>query len=305
MAQLAVKTLAAIAQAIEADQGATYRRNLGKVLPHISDAYRDEPEGHRTHLGASVIGGECARKIWYGFRWVEKPSFSGQMLRLFNRGHLEEGRFIAILLTIGVQIFQQDAEGKQFRISELGGHFGGSGDGVGIGIPDLDPTLPCLLEFKTHNDKSFEGLKKNGVRSAKFEHYVQMQCYLRKMGLTVALYMAVNKNNDELYGEIVLLDTATADKFLDRGRQIVMLQSAPRKINESSAWYACQWCDFKKNCHFDKVPERNCRTCEFSYPDTDGTWRCESLHSEFAGPPLDKERQHLGCDKYAISTALK
>lgn len=291
----AVKTMQAIESAIAADQGASYRTHLATVLPHIGDAYRGEDEGFRSHLGASVIGGECARAIWYGWRWFTKPKFSGRILRLFNRGHLEEGRFIAALLTIGVQIYQQDENGKQFRISAINGHFGGSGDGVAVNIPDLPAGMPALLEFKTHNDKSFKKLVQEGVRSAKFEHYVQMNIYMRKMGLTAAMYGAVNKNDDDLYFEIVHLDTATADQFLDRGQQIVFLPAAPKRISESPGWFGCMYCDHRPVCHLKKAPEANCRTCMYSAALEDGSWRC--THPTEA-KTLSKLDQLKGCDKY-------
>lgn len=294
--QLASKTLAAIESTIAGDQGASYRQALQRVLPHIGDAYRGVDSPFRTHLGASVIGDECARKIWYGFHWTTIPSFGGRILRLFNRGHLEEGRFIAALLAIGCQVYQQDANGKQFRISGVGGHFGGSGDGIAVGIPDVDPTLPVLLEFKTHNDKSFIKLVKEGVRSAKFEHYVQMQIYLRKMNLTVALYMAVNKNNDEIYAEIITLDTATADQFIDRAEQIIKLQKPPVRISESPGWFACTWCDHKPVCHLKREPHKNCRTCEFGYCNPDGGWFCEYAHGSML---LAGEEQVTGCSSWA------
>ena len=60
-----------------------------------------------------------------------------------------------MLLAIGVQVYQQDEKGNQFRISDAAGHFGGSGDGIGIGIPDLEPNLQALLEFKTSAEKPF------------------------------------------------------------------------------------------------------------------------------------------------------
>lgn len=301
--QKAVKTLKAIEDAIAADQGAAYRQHLQRVLPHIGDAYRGHDEPFRTHLGASVIGGECGRAIWYGFHWATVPKFKGRILRLFNRGHLEEGRFIAALLTIGVQIYQQDENGKQFRISDVGGHFGGSGDGVAIGIPDLPPGTPCLLEFKTHNDKSFQKLVKEGVRGAKFEHYVQMSTYMRKMGLPVALYGAVNKNDDDFYFEIVTLDIATADQFSDRARQIILMGEAPARISESPGWFACAWCDHKPVCHLKAAPARNCRTCKHSEARDDGNWYCnapEHPYGEPANKVLSKELQLTGCDAYEV-----
>jgi hypothetical protein len=295
---LATKTLAAIEAQIESDQGAAFRANTGKVLPHMDDAYRgvDPDGGFRSHLGASGIGDNCARKIWYQFHWALKPNFSGRMLRLFNRGHLEEARFIAMLLSIGVQVYQQDAQGKQFRISDVGGHFGGSGDGVGIGIPDLAAGTSFLLEFKTHNDKSFIKLQKEGVQLAKPVHYVQMQTYMRKMNLTVALYGAVNKNNDEIHLELIYLDTLCADQFLDRAKQIIMMRTAPKKLNESIGYYECKWCDLKYICHLDEKPAVNCRTCYYSHTEEDGTWRCGNAGAQ--NMVIPKELQLTGCAAY-------
>jgi len=294
---IATKTLKAIEDAVAADQGAAYRQHLERVIPHIGDAYRGlDTNPYRSHLGASVIGGNCPRAIWYGFRWFTKPVFGGRILRLFNRGHMEEARFIALLLTIGCVIYQQDANGKQFRISDMGGHFGGSGDGVAVGVPDLPQGLPAVTEFKTHNDKSFQKLKADGVRKSKFEHFVQMQVYMRKMGLTVALYMAVNKNDDDLYAEIVPLDSMFADQFVDRGRQIIMLKVAPEKINKSPGWFECSWCDHKPVCHMKKAPERNCRTCVHSEPREDGKWYCMNPGAEEL--VLTTELQLAACNAY-------
>lgn len=296
--RLAVKTLNAIDAALEADQGGKFRQLLGTVIPHMDDAYRPADDGFRSHMGGSLIGGECPRAIWYGWRWFQKPKFSGRILRLFNRGHLEEARFIALLLMIDVQVYQQDAQGKQFRISDVFGHFGGAGDGVGVGIPDLEPGQPALLEFKTHGEKSFKELQAKGVRNAKFEHYVQMNVYMRKMGLAVALYGAVNKNTDELYLEIVVLDIAIADQFLNRGSKLIAMQEPPTRMNESPGFWKCRFCDHRAHCH--NLPgakvEVNCRTCRYSRPvlqGEGGEWVCMKYDNI-----IPKETQLVGCKSY-------
>ena len=84
----------------------------------IEDASIDLFEdGHRKHLGASLIGDACSRKLWYTFRWVKKADFSsktrsnGQVLRLFNRGHREEPAIIKLLEKSGHR-FCQHLKGK-------------------------------------------------------------------------------------------------------------------------------------------------------------------------------------------------
>ena len=99
-----------------------------------------QESSHRRHLGASVIGKKCARELWYLFRWSLERKHSAQLLRLFNRGHLEEARFVGYLRAVGIEVWDTnpDSKGKdgkpeQWRIEDHAGHFGGSLDGVGHG----------------------------------------------------------------------------------------------------------------------------------------------------------------------------
>lgn len=292
MTMIATRTLRAIEDIITNDQGASFRQWSGRVLPHVGDAYRGSEKPFRKHLGASIIGGECGRAVYYSFRWFTLKLFPARLMRLFNRGHLEEGRFIAMLLMIGCQVYQQDVEGKQYTISDAYGHFGGSGDGVVIGLPDVPEGAPALMECKTHGDKSFQDLLAKGMRTAKHEHYVQMQVYMRKMGLFYGLYFAVNKNTDEIYMEIVEVDVQTAEQYLDRGTKIVFLRTPPKRISETSSFWKCKFCDHRPVCHLGAIPYKSCRTCIHSVPLTDNSkdWGCE-LHSR----RLNEDAQYAAC----------
>lgn len=295
MVRIATETLRAIENAMLRDQGNAFRAAEQRWLPQMDDAYRQNNSGFRAHLGASLIGRECAREIWYGFRWAQKPEFDGRMLRLFNRGHLEEARFCALLEMIGCKLFQSDENGKQYRISDVDGHFGGSGDGIALGVPDLPANEYCLLEFKTHSDKSFVKLTENGVSIAKPEHFVQMQVYMYKMGLEHALYMAVNKNNDDIYAEIIAKNEEVGRAHVDRARTIIYLQQPPRKLSEKSSFFKCKFCDKRDICHNGKPMARNCRTCVHASPVADGQWKCgyhnAVIPAEFIEQTCDQWKQ--------------
>lgn len=297
MTYLATKTLDAINAALEKDQGALFRHWLGQVIPHIGDAYDSQEKSFRPHLGASMIGRECARDIWYGWRWAVKPKFEGRMLRLFNRGHLEEARFIALLLMIGCQVYQQDDAGKQFRISHAEGHFGGSGDGIIAGLPDLPEGTVALSEFKTHNSKSFAKVKEVGVQQAKPEHYVQMNIYMGKFGIPVALYGAVNKDNDDLYLEIIPFNNSVCLEYLERGERIVWMESPPPKLANSIGYFKCKMCNNKGVCHLNHAPAVNCRTCAYSAPAANKEWICSN---PVCPGPIPKEVQLTGCSHYEL-----
>lgn len=300
---VAKSVLDRIEECLQADQGAAFRQWEQRVLPHIGDAYRGHDDPFREHLGASVLGRDCGREVWYGYHWSAIPTFPGRVLRLFNRGHLEEGRFISLLLMIGAKVFQQDENGKQFRISHRNGLMGGSGDGKALNLPGLEPDQMAVLEFKTHNDKSYKKLVEVGVKEAKFEHYVQMQVYMFKMGIPVSLYMAVNKNDDDIYAEWVRLDSETAEEFLRRGERILDSERPPRRLNKSPGYYKCRFCDYKKICHFGVKPAVNCRTCQHSKIVLD-VWTCTKFN--FTLKPKDPQgiNPQQGCQSYELSEAF-
>lgn len=78
----------------------------GKILVDaINDAWASRQEdGRRGHLGGSLIGRKCERELWYSFRWATKPEHNGRSLRLFDRGHREEYRFVNFLEDIGCEV---------------------------------------------------------------------------------------------------------------------------------------------------------------------------------------------------------
>lgn len=305
---LATKTLAAINDALMLDQGAKFRGLLKDLMPLAGDAYDTKNEEFRTHLGASLIGRECDRELWYSFHWATSKKFDGRMIRLFNRGHLEEPRMIALLQMIGCEVWQLDQNGKQFRISGHRGHFGGSLDAVVRGIPDL-PNEACLTEFKTHNEKSFIKLTTEGVIKAKWEHFIQQQVYMGKNSLNWSLYMATSKNTDELHAELVQFDPIIYAKYDNRAWNIIESMAPPKKISESPSWYKCKFCDHKDVCHDKTVlPARNCRTCIYSRIGDAGEWFCIEPMADAAfgdNVPLTADDQRKGCDSYEANSDFK
>lgn len=236
-------------------------------------------DSYRRHLGASAIGDECLRKVWYSFRWAKKPDFSGRILRLFDRGHLEEPRVVTWLEGIGCEVTAQTEAGSQIRISpEAGGHFGGSVDGTVI-VPGkyTHSTLAekMLLEIKTASQSRFNRMQNYGVQTSDPKYYSQMCVYGYKLDLQRALYVAVNKNNDELYIEIVKLDWNRGKTLIRMAETIVETQTAPRRISEDPSYWICKFCDFRDICHKGEGMLKNCRTCVHSKAVEGGRWYCE------------------------------
>ncbi len=272
-----------------------------KTLDAIDKAIvANADNGHRRHLGASVIGKECDRRLWYGFRWVLKEEFDGRMLRLFQRGHDEEPRVEKLFRAIGVSLTLVDPKtGKQFRIEDHNGHFGGSCDGVLQGVPEF-PKLDVLFECKTYSDKQFDKLESGGVIEAKWEHFVQMQVYLFKLELPGALYFAVNKNDDRIHAEFVQTEKNVAKDSLKRAGFIINADTPPDRVSNSPGDFRCKFCHLNRLCHFrDVVPEKNCRTCKWSSPGPNGEWDCGQFMAR-----IPKTIEPVGCEGYSMIPEL-
>ena len=233
----------------------------------------DTNDGFRSHLGASLIGKACERALWYDFRWTTMATFPGRVLRLFETGHLAEARLVQNLRRTGATVLEVDPEtGRQFRVQAHGGHFGGSLDGVALNLLEAPKTWH-VLEFKTHSAKSFADLAAKHVRQSKPQHFAQMQIYMSLTGLTRALYVAVNKDNDDLYIERVELDTVVSARLLEKAQRVIFAATPLPRISEDPSWYQCRFCDHADVCHGKQAAEINCRTCLHGTP-IDGGWHC-------------------------------
>ena len=268
---------------------------LSQQIKDDIDAYcvKEFTDEHRTHLGASIIGHDCHRYIWYAFRWVKYQVFSGRMLRLFNRGSLEEQRFIKWLRGIGCQVWEVDPNtNEQFHIWGVQGHYGGSLDSGGK-LPYF-PDLPMLFEYKTHNTKSFSNLvNKGSIKLAKYDHYSQMSSYGKHYGFKYGMYIATNKNDDDLYIEIVELDWNLAHDLMNKAQDIILSPFPPPRISDQPSYYECKWCPFQGICHYQEPVEINCRSCKFCEPVANKEWKCHKFNAIIPQDFLVK-----GCDQH-------
>ena len=297
---VATKTLDAIKNQIESDQGAKFRENLRWLMPKMEDAYRGEGSPYRKHLGASLIGGDCARDLWYGFKWAKQPRFPERILRLFNRGHLEEARFLSMLMCADCDVWFEKEDGGQYTFHDVYGHFGSSLDGVIGNVPDLPAGVFAYGEFKTSSSSVFKKVKANGVRNEKWEHFIQCQTCMHKMNLPYSLYIMVNKDNDELHAEILEYDPKFGVDSVTRAGSIVFSNEPPPRIANSHSFFKCRMCNKKDLCHLDGVPDVNCRTCAHSTPlrtgiDT-GEWECALDHD-----CINTKQAFVGCEDHLFN----
>lgn len=272
--------------------GSDYAKRMKDAIDDkIEDAQED---GFRAHLGASIVGRMCEREIWYGWRWAVSKKHNARILRLFDRGHKEEFRFEDWVEGNCEKFWALDPRtGEQIRVSDFHGYFGGSLDGI-IRNP-VDIRGDFLTEFKTHGDKSFQKLLVHGVTESKPEHYVQMQIYLHyHPKLSGAFYMAINKNDDDLYIEFVERDEEAAQEALAKVKRILSSKEpSPRHDKASEGHYYCRYfCDYLDTCFKKAEPHVSCRSCAFVQVRDKG-FTCGNTQEV-----LSTEDQKKACDSY-------
>lgn len=260
-------------------------------------------EQPRGHFGISLSGDKCERKLWLLYRWAVIEKFDNRMLRLFRRGHLEEYQMVKDLESAGVKLnYVLDDQ----LFIDFGCGVGGSPDGLALsGIVEA-PKSPHLLEFKTHNDKSFKELQKHGVKTAKPKHYNQMQCYMYglnniiKIPVKYAFYLSVNKNDDTYYSERLDYDEEFAKASIERAKRIAMSERLPEPMCKNPSWWECKFCPAYNFCYSKQLTkEANCRTCAHVTPQKDGNFYCEKYKAVI---PLEYQRK--GCRAHVLHPDL-
>lgn len=246
----------------------------------------------RIYLGMSSLGDPCLRKIFLQWRFARLPKFSSRMLRLFDRGHLEEFRFVHYLRAAGHKVIEKDPKtGRQWEYIEQSGHVKGHSDGIVV----IDG-IRILTEMKTHSNKSFMPVRRtNDLQLSKHEHFCQMQKYMSCEGLDYGLYMAVNKDNDALHMELIEKDQPTVDWINERTAELLTVEIPPEGISQDPNFWRCSMCDFHGICFDGDSSLTGCRMCEHVEMVEEGGWWCQKTKK---GTRLRLNEQLTGCRKH-------
>lgn len=284
----------------------------------IYESWRQRRPGElRRHLGASQIGKSCARAIWYGHRWAAKAEHDGRMLRLFDRGDREEAVFVDDLRAIGLCVEPFDprfpGERRQRRARWHAGHFSHGADALLDlrGCPKI--LLPAALvesgaeravgEFKTAKADKWRALTREGLEKNHPQYWAQCQVGMLGHGVEWCLFLSVCKDTDDIYAEWFRLDRGVAERYVERGRQIIEAPVPPPRISDDPSYYECRFCDFREQCHYRQLPLVSCRTCAHSTPSlegVDGEWTCALAPGSF----IPRDIEPTGCASHVFLPPL-
>lgn len=196
----------------------------------------------RDYLGASILGEECYRNLWYQYH-TPKPIDDPRVNRIFRLGNVIEDEVIELLRMAGLTVYTEDENGEQFGFVD--GNVAGHIDGVVVGLPES--TKPHLLEIKSASSKNFKKFVKDGYKSNP-KYIAQVQVYMLKMGLENCIAVVYNKDTSELYVERIKLKKREAQMYLSKGQSIVEMDEKPPRKYSSSTFFKCRFCNYNEEC---------------------------------------------------------
>lgn len=216
-------------------------------------------EPRREYLGASIIGHECSRYLWYSIRpEVPRRPFDADTLRRFEDGHKVETLVIERLRGVpGVQVWDRDeATGGQIGGKLFDGRFGWHVDGVILGLLQ-SPRTPHVLEVKATGDKKFKEfeviVQKLGEKAALKEwnpiYHAQAVIYMELLDLTRHYTVVASAGGRKMASCRTEAEPDYARALLGKAERIIGAKNPPARLSESREFYKCKWCDYKEVCH--------------------------------------------------------
>jgi len=278
--------------------------SLESIFEQIDEAIVEQNDRNRGHMGFSIIGDDDERKIWMNFYWCLRPDFGGRMLRLFDLGQRIEDQVVDYLTSTKViGVSPVDKDGKQYRASAFGGHFAGSCDGFVRKIP---PNLEeiVLLEIKSANDKRFKELVKlQDYQGWSKTYQWQIHSYMGIFGVNRTLVVVVNKNNSEIYSELIDYNPSIWEQAQEKAHRLITSDVVPDGMSEKD-WRLKNESHVYREVYLGRrLPSSvNCRNCIKSKPITDSNgavWWCDRFSKS-----LTIEEQKDGCSEHLWMPAL-
>jgi CRISPR/Cas system-associated exonuclease Cas4 (RecB family) len=211
-------------------------------LTKLLDSQPAPKEEPRKYIGASSIGSQCMRQIWYAYNGYEGEAITPRLARIFETGHLLERLVIKRLIDAGVSLTTNI---PQYQDKELS-FFRGTMDAV---WHDNQGRSIAIIEIKTTNNSRFNQFVKNGLLKWQPSYYAQVQAYMGMSGINKSYVLALNKDTSQLHDESVDFNPVYYEGLQLKAEMIHAAQEPPPKVNDNKAFYLCKMCRYRRVCH--------------------------------------------------------
>ena len=215
-------------------------------------------EPSRKYLGASSIGDECSRKLWYRMQPdIQGERFDALSLKRFADGFHGEDVIIDRLRAVpGIEIWNRTEDGGQIGGTLFGGKFGWHVDGVILGLLQA-PKTPHVLEVKVVNEKKFKLMDKlkqtHGEKKALAEwdatYYAQAVIYMDLLDLTRHYTVIGTPGTREWTSCRTDANPKMAKMLINKAERIINAKEPPERMSNDPCFFKCKWCAYNEICH--------------------------------------------------------
>lgn len=200
-----------------------------------------DDEQVRDYIGASIIGSDCLRQIWYEFKGTKAEKVPAKTRRTWAIGKNLEGLILDWLDESGLDICRIWYDLRSESVPIFQGHL----DSVWFKHKEAH----AIVEIKTAKDASFKIFVKSGIRIWNPQYYAQVQSYMGMSAIFSTYILVLNKDNSVISDELVTFDEEYYRQLEQKALMISQAVVAPPKINGSALYFKCKMCKFNEVCH--------------------------------------------------------
>lgn len=226
---------------------------IDKILEIMQAENRAEPA--RDYLGASAMGHDCDRHLYYMANGFPQREPHPKALTASQGGYRAEPVIIDRFQKVpGIELISHQPDGTQYEFSDFGGKFKGHPDGFILGLLEAPKTWH-IFEIKEKEEKFFRALQKliqedpkKALEKWSYEYYIQAQIYMRKFNLTRHYLVCCTPGAREMVSCRTDLNISVADAMIARAKRIIdMTQPPPREFKDETH-FKCRFCAYNMEC---------------------------------------------------------
>lgn len=214
----------------------------GDLTKKIEKAQQGIVSHPRDYIGASIIGSDCFRQIWYEFKGEKQEKIPPKTRRTWAVGSHLEHLILDWIELSGCAISREWYDLQSNNIPQFKGH-------VDAILVDKKGNPIAIIEVKTAKDASFNVFLSKGLKLWNPRYYAQIQSYMGMSGIHKAYIVVFNKDSSDIMDELVVFDPEFYRELEEKAQFVVGAVSAPPRISGSPLWYQCKLCQFNKVCH--------------------------------------------------------
>ena len=216
---------------------------------------RAAAEPQRRYIGASGIGQECSRAIWYQINGYNPlPNRSSNVMAIEDGHRTEDLMAERLRLVPGIELWTHKPDGTQYGFDWgfLSGHY----DGVILGLLQA-PKTPHVWENKAVKIEKFNLLQKHkdelgekqALQAWDATYYAQAVIYMEAEGLTRHYLTCCTPGGRDVISVRTNANPKMAKALIAKAKRIKTSSEPPARIGDETHFFCKHFCGHMENCH--------------------------------------------------------